>query len=302
MQHLPIYSTLYKDLLSGYLTWLEITGYTAGVRKRMLSVVREFFYRLELTGIFNLTEILPGVIEGHYRYLQGRPNERHPGGISASHVNFHMYSLKTFMGYLEKTLQVERNPFSALSFPKALYNPRRVVSRDDISSLYGVSESYRDRSMLSLFYGCGLRREEVVTLEMGDVRPESLLLYVRSGKGRKRRVVPLSEAVAGDFKNYLVYERNFYLDGDRKNMQGFIINNHGSRVTGLWLWRRFKYLASLAGLPSRISLHHLRHSIATHLLEGGLPIEQVRDFLGHTFLETTEIYTRVSARYLNSAI
>ena len=80
-----------------------------------------------------------------------------------------------------------------------------------------------------------------------------------------------------------------------------MITGHGTAANGGWCWRRFKYLAALAGLPREISLHHLRHSIATHLLEGGLSIEQVRDFLGHSFLETTQIYTRISALALAKA-
>ena len=80
-----------------------------------------------------------------------------------------------------------------------------------------------------------------------------------------------------------------------------MINNKGNLANGGWFWIRLKYLASLAGLPREISLHHLRHSIATHLLEGGLSIEQVRDFLGHSFLETTQIYTRISALALAKA-
>jgi integrase/recombinase XerD len=115
---------------------------------------------------------------------------------------------------------------------------------------------------------------------------------VRSGKGKKRRVIPMTGQVRTDLQNYYLYERSLYVrDITRDNQNAFVLNNRGNRMREYW--KRLKYLVKLAELPEWVSLHHLRHSIATHLLESGLSIEQVRDFLGHRYLESTQIYTKV---------
>ena len=91
------------------------------------------------------------------------------------------------MSHQEKTGAITCNPFSVLSFPKAVYPQRQVVSPSGIKALYSSCENYRDRALISLFYGCGLRRSEVVKLLVTDIRLDSSLLYVRSGKGKRRR-------------------------------------------------------------------------------------------------------------------
>jgi integrase/recombinase XerD len=140
-------------------------------------------------------------------------------------------------------------------------------------------------------------------LNSTDINFKGQLLYVRSGKGKKRRVVPLTEQVKTDLQNYYLYERSLYVKQiTRDNQYAFVLNNWGDRMLGYAYWKRLKYLVQLAELPEQISLHHLRHSIATHLLESGLSIEQVRDFLGHRYLESTQIYTRISKQYLSTQL
>jgi integrase/recombinase XerD len=110
-------------------------------------------------------------------------------------------------------------------------------------------------------------------------------------------VVPVSGKVAGDLKQYYLQERIRMLRKSSVPGKGkaFILNSHGARMLGQSFWRKLRYLVLRAGIenPGRITLHSLRHSIATHLLERGLSVEQVRDFLGHTNIESTQIYTRI---------
>ena len=132
---------------------------------------------------------------------------------------------------------------------------------------------------------------EAVALNVGDVDYRAGLLYVRRGKGRKRRVVPLSEQVGTGLKIYQVRQRWPYVT-DRSG-PAFLLNNHGTRLRGNTAGYYLKRLVKRAGLSGRITPHVLRHSIATHLLLGGMPVERVRDFLGHDHLETTQLYTHV---------
>jgi integrase/recombinase XerD len=208
--------------------------------------------------------------------------------------------LKTFIKYQEENGNISKNPFSALNFPKPKYPPRRVLSREEIKALYEACQTMRERALLALFYGCGLRRSEAEKLNIDDVNFKNQLLYVRMGKGKRRRVVPMTEQVKRDLENYYKNERIIYtkeLTAD--NQKALMLNNHGNRMLGNGYWNKFKCLTQKAGLPKEISLHHLRHSIATHLLESGLSIEQVRDFLGHRHLESTQIYTRIKISQLS---
>ncbi|QYH39528.1 tyrosine-type recombinase/integrase [Algoriphagus sp. NBT04N3] len=302
MKHLPIYNKAYRDLLLDYRQYLERTGYNKGSREALPSCLREFFYRMEGLGIHGLDSITSGHILDHWEYLKTRPSQR-GGSLSESMVSHHLYALKTFMNYGQSSGNLNSNPFGSLSFPKPEHPPRKVLSTEEIKALYGACETLKDRAILSLFYGCGLRRSEAEKLDISDIHFKGGLLYVRSGKGGKRRVVPMGVQVTQDLKDYYLHERESYRNGSTSDsLKAFMLNNRGNRIRGGAYWKRLRYLAEQAGFMDRIGLHCLRHSIATHLLEGGLGIEQVRDFLGHRHLETTQIYTRISKQYLNEQL
>jgi len=144
----------------------------------------------------------------------------------------------------------------------------------------------KERVILSLFYGCGLRRSEGELLNLKDVSFKSGLLYIRKGKGGKRRAVPMSEKVIEDIKIYVEQERKWTVKSD-----ALVFNKRGNRMSGDSYSRLLKELLKKAEMTNQITLHSLRHSIASHLLERGLSVEYVRDFLGHKHLESTQIYT-----------
>jgi integrase/recombinase XerD len=297
MKHLIIYNRKYRDLLKDFGQYLKRVGYNKGSQTAMPSCVREFFHWLEQRGINSLDQITPEHIRKHYDYLCERPNHNRGGNLSDSLVHHHLYALKTFMNYQEQNGNIESNPFGVLSFPRPQYQSRQALSREEIKTLYQACQTMRDKAMLSLFYGCGLRRSEAIKLNINDIHFKGQLLYVRSGKGKKRRVIPMTGQVRTDLQNYYLYERSLYVrDITRDNQNAFVLNNRGNRMREYW--KRLKYLVKLAELPGWVSLHHLRHSIATHLLEGGLSIEQVRDFLGHRHLESTQVYTRIKVSLL----
>ncbi|MCB9426594.1 MAG: tyrosine-type recombinase/integrase [Flavobacteriales bacterium] len=170
--------------------------------------------------------------------------------------------------------------------PENHINPRR----NQIKQLYKATETYRERAILSLFYGCGLRRTEGEKLNIKDIHFRNNLLYVREGKNKKRRAIPISQQVKTDLQNYIYKER-------KGEDQAVILNQIGRRMRGDAYNKILKNIivkSNVSHLESDISLHCLRHSIATHLLESGLSVEYVRDFLGHKNLESTQVYTRVN--------
>jgi len=148
----------------------------------------------------------------------------------------------------------------------------------------------RDRAMLGVYYGCGLRRSEGINLDMDDVNLEKGILYVSRGKNYKQRFVPFTGMVKDDFYNYLKYSRPMLAAG---NDPAFFISQRGKRMCEQAMADRLQLLKEKALIDRPASLHTLRHSIATHLLQSGMSPEKIKRFLGHSSLETTQIYTHL---------
>lgn len=234
-------------------------------------------------------------ILNYYEYLQERPNKTRVGGLSESYINHHLYSLKLFFNYQLETKALFESPISSLEFKSPISKPREILSQEEIKHLYETATTLKEKAMLCVFYGCGLRRTEGEKLNLKDLHFRSNLLYVREGKGSKRRAVPINGKVKEHLLNYAHYERK-----SKAGETAFLVNQRGTRMRGNDLNKLFKRLVKEAKIEKEVSLHSLRHSIATHLLENGLPVEKVRDFLGHQHLETTQIYTRVNQSQLYS--
>ncbi len=137
-----------------------------------------------------------------------------------------------------------------------------------------------------------MRRNEVELLTIKDINFEQKLLFIRKGKGRKRRVIPITETILKDLKTYTNYTEIYR----KENTESFLINDLGNTITGNTIYTTFKRILKRTKVleHQNYCLHSLRHSIATHLLENEMSIEMVRDFLGHSQLVTTQIYTRIN--------
>jgi len=148
----------------------------------------------------------------------------------------------------------------------------------------------RDRAMLGVYYGCGLRRSEGLELDITDIDLIRNLVHVRKGKGSKERFVPIGESIKQDFKDWLSVRGEYQ---KHPTEQAFLLSPRGNRISGNALMERLKRLVEVAGINKEIGLHSLRHSIATHLLQQGMSLENVSRFLGHASLENTQIYTHI---------
>ncbi|AKD02105.1 tyrosine-type recombinase/integrase [Pontibacter korlensis] len=299
MKNLPLHTPGFQRLVREFSRHLRRLGYNPSSCKSQPSSLREFLHWLEQQGITDVESVRPKHIKEHYQYLLERPNQQRVGCLSTSTVVQHLYTLKLFFHYQETLGTITANPISGLIFPRPVSPERTVLTVEQVKQLYSACETLREKAMLAIFYGCGLRRSEAEQLNISDVQFRNQLLYVRQGKGKKRRVVPMSGQVARDLQEYFYRERSQYeKKQDEDSRQAFLLNVNGHRMRGGDYGRKLKLLLRKVNLPQHFSLHHLRHSIATHLLEGGLSLEQVRDFLGHNSIETTQLYTRISQSYL----
>jgi integrase/recombinase XerD len=275
--------------IEDFRAYLMQIGYKKGTQTMLPICLNEFlnFVNKSVSSI-DKTDIL-----SYYEYIKNRPNKRRPGALSESMVNHHVFSLKIFFSFQMEIGKITVNPMSTLSFPRPKSKAREILTPEEITQLFDLCESYKEKAVLSVFYGLGLRRSEGENLLLEDVNYKTSLLVVREGKGKKRRVIPMNKAISESLKNYVLKERKATSD-----TKTFFTSRIGLKMSGNALNKILKQLLERAGIEKEISLHCLRHSIATHLLENGLSLEYVRDFLGHQHLETTQIYTRVKNKQL----
>jgi integrase/recombinase XerD len=285
----------YKRLLNSFEKWLSTLEYAESTVYVSTHYLRDFFTYLEQSGINELQEINKTVIEIYHEHLHTRKNKRQSGGLSQNYITSNISALRRFVKYLQVTGKDAFEICLQTSVEKEKI--RMVLTRAEIDSLYNACGNdalgIRDRAMLAVYYGCGLRRNEGTALDTSDILLKEKLIYVQKGKGYRERYVPMTEAVKEDLENYLFVARKEFLDTD--DNPALFISARGTRLHGNSLINRLKKLAEAAGIEREIGLHTLRHSIATHLLQSGMSLENVSKFLGHQSLESTQIYTHIVA-------
>lgn len=283
-------------ILQQFKAFLYQVGYSEGTQKTLPALVSEFTDHQQITDISYVEQ---EKVKQFYLYLHERPLKKRPGALSEMMIQHYMYALKTFFSWLEITEQIDYNPISGMKFKRAKQNVREPLTTEEIKQLFAATTSLKETALLHIFYSCGLRRSEGEALNINDIHFKQQLLYVREGKGAKRRVVPITERVSQELEDYYLNERCNSTVKKVKDQEAFILNRIGRRMNGDQCNHLLKSLIEKSGISKpEISLHHLRHSIATHLLHSGMSMEYVRDFLGHSFLETTQLYAQPKAEQL----
>jgi integrase/recombinase XerD len=281
----------YRELLAACRAELATLGYGASTVR--LNGAGELLQWLEERGRVGIAGLGRADLMAFLDYLQTRPSRR-GGALSLYTVKGYVFSISLLFDYAERHGLRGGSPLAGLSLPALPISSRYVASREEIAKLYTTaSGDDRARAVLHLLYACGLRRNEAERLNVGDVDYGTALLYVRSGKGKKRRVIPLTETVATGLKEYQKQDRWRWV-GERSG-KAFLLNDRGGRMLGATIARQLKDLVGEAKVSSKITPHVLRHAVATHLVGGGMDLERVRDFLGHEHLETTQIYAHIKA-------
>jgi len=312
VKKLALSNESFRYLEKSFTEWLDVQGYAESTVYSLPLHVRELLYHLQQEGTRNIKELTTKQIETYYQKLKERSNQRRGGSLSSGHLNKHIQALRKFTEYLRKVGRLEI-PEPRLENEetehKIIY-----LTVDEINLLFkstyqqpekkpNASEAVleaiqaRDRAMLAIFYGCGLRRNEGVCLDVGDINFDRSILHVRKGKNYKERFVPISKTNLKYLTEYIYDHRPELLKGS-KNEAVFISYQHNRRMQGQSLSIRLKILQHQTGdldiQEKEIGLHTLRHSIATHLLQAGMKLESISRFLGHGSLESTQIYTHVA--------
>ncbi|WP_300898651.1 site-specific tyrosine recombinase [uncultured Duncaniella sp.] len=213
-------------------------------------------------------------------------------------------SLRSFFGWLFMEDYIATNPGELLESPRLGLHLPEVLTVEEIDSMiasidYSKEECQRDRAMMEVLYGCGLRVSELVTLEISRLFPQEGFLIVR-GKGDKERMVPMSDTSIEEIDAWMTDRARLKVKPGDENI--LFLNRRGGRLTRQRAFQIVKGLAEAAGIRKNISPHTLRHSFATHLLEGGANLRAIQQMLGHESIATTQIYIHLDASALRSDI
>jgi integrase/recombinase XerC len=199
---------------------------------------------------------------------------------------------------------VEQNPAALVSTPKLPKKLPRVPTMEEMNSVLDgalpeiAAFPERDRLMIELLYGCGIRNSELVGIDLEQIHLKAEIILIR-GKGKKERYVPFGDAVKSALAAYLPV-RQTILSESRKNTPALLINQRGGRLTTRSVGRIIKKIAVAKGLSPDVHPHTLRHAFGTHMLEEGADLRAIQEMLGHERLSTTQRYTQLSMKHLLS--
>ncbi len=293
MKKKTIQTPIFQNLFNEFDSYVKVKNYKQGKGTMYQNAVKEFLIWLEELGITKIKEVTGKETVSYLEHLSTRPNQRKAGTLSAKTIKFNLFALGLFMLNLLENKQIE-NGFYIPSYSGDNGKPRNVLTVEEIKTLYQYCENDLERALLSVAYGCGLRRSEIEALDVRDVQFSSRMLIVRDGKGSKRREVPMSNMVVDHLKKYLIEERYQKLIGKTQIEDAFFIYDNGKRMTGEYLGKTLKKVIEQTGnyelIKKDITLHCLRHSIAHHFLEKNAGFDFIRRFLGHSDINTTYIY------------
>ncbi len=276
----------YLQLLNGFTEWLTRLNYAKESLRGRSRQLRIFLEWIEDKGINQLSEITQKDLEEYNEALHKRP-------IKSRTIEGYISVLKLVNEYLENYGEAPIIK-AKLTIAKDLKKERTILSKVEVNQLYEACENnpwgMRDRIIIAIYYGCGVRCTEGTRLELRDIDFSSGLLHVRKGKNYRERYVPISEGVKKELLNWIDDGQTWFA-GEKTNI--LIPNSRGKTTQSGPLNKRLKRLCEKASINKDITLHCLRHSIATHLLESGMDLEMIGQFLGHVGLEATQVYTRI---------
>jgi integrase/recombinase XerD len=284
-------------LADDYLEHLRVFNRTPAAVESRHKELRSFLSWAEERGLLEPERITRTILESYQRWLWAyRKKNGKPLGISTQRG--YLGAVVSLFGWLCKRRFLEANPAGEIELPRfekrlpvealSIAEVEAVLSQPNIGDPLGL----RDRAILELFYSTGIRRGELVGLEVADLNREKRLLRVRHGKGGKERVVPVGQRAMSWIEKYLDDVRPLLMV--KPDERGLFLSGYGEPFSADVLGRKVVGYIAQAETGHRGGAHLLRHTCATHLLEGGADIRYIQQLLGHEKLETTAIYTEVS--------
>jgi len=293
----------YQAILNSYTEYLQTLGYAASTVYDYPIFVKTFLTYLEQKGIFKINQLTTKTVFDYFAYLEQKRGERTKQTFSSSHLNRNFLAVDKLLEFLyQMGVENAPNPTKYL-IEHHRQKPLHVLTTDEIQALYKAvpltffeprmnfaireTRQMTAKLMLDLCYGCGLRKSEALHLKIKDVDFDKKIIHVRQGKNYKDRFVPMSKQVAENIQIY-VYQYRRSIIKRPEYLYPFESAALAEAIQFLVAQTSNDKLKA-----KKPSLHTLRHSIATHLLQNGMDIENIARFLGHSTLESTQLYTHI---------
>lgn len=324
MKHLIIHSSNFKYLQSSFKEWLDIQEFATRTVISFPILLQEFFYFVEQKNIKHVSKVTHQHALDFKLHLQYRINAKQKNGcISNQTVNGILQAINCFERYYNQL-----NDYHTLDIYQE-YLPidtpvRTILTQSEVKAMYdatfeiypnkhGSSEmGQRDRVILGLLY-CGLRRNELLNLNLSDINFSDKNVIVRFGKGNKQRYVPIPNQILEDIRTYIQSGRYWFTEHHHQvnvcykhsfkkvvtddDHEALILNQNGKRMMSFG--SRLNYLTTKAGINKCISAHSVRHSCATHWHQNGLPLEDIQKILGHSSIELCRCYVHLAEELEN---
>lgn len=294
----------YKAIAKEYAVWLAAIGFSNSVTYNYKNAALDFFEWLQIKNVHSIQLLNANLVNNYFEFLQTRSNKRRTGGLSASHLNKNFDCIDKLLEFLHNAgMQNMPLPtaYRIRQDKKAREEKIQPLTQVEIKILQaGIINTYshydfvlREKKheelklIFALYYACGLRRSEAYKLTVNEIDFDRRTIFIKQGKGYKDRIVPMNTNVYNALQQYIYNFRNLQ---KLKHKRLFIT---GTYMLNLSLQELQKVCNSEAIQSKHITLHTLRHSIATHLLQNGMSIESIAFFLGHSSLESTQVYTHL---------
>jgi len=222
-------------------------------------------------------------------------------GLTSSSAARYFSSLKGFLNYLFANNYIKSNPIEKVSPPKLAKNLPGVLSFAEIEKILSLPNTketlgIRNKTILEVFYACGLRISELTSLKLSDLYLNEEMIRV-FGKGSKERIVPIGSSAINWIKEYLTKSRPL-LQKKMKSENYLFLNSRGSKLSRMGVWKIVEKYIKESGIEKEAHPHTFRHSFATHLIEGGADLRSVQEMLGHADISTTQIYTHIDREFI----
>lgn len=290
MKKLDLRNSAYKKLLAQFSAHLQALNYAEMTVYNAQNYTKEHLVYLQENSL-ELSEVTK--LNSYFDYLQKRSNERTTGALSLNSLHKHKSTLKIFYDFLEHTKGFQSVSFPLLAKPKTY---PKALSVKEVEHLFKMCDKTllgkRNKVVLAVYYGLGLRKKEGIMLEVTELDFSKEEVFISDSKTGQQRIVPMSEHVKKILEDYVFNVREKLVPKD-KTTTTLLVTEQGKPMNGSTAVYILKKLLKEAKIRTPASLHTLRHSIATHLLQSGMKLENIALFLGHKSLDSTQIYTHL---------
>lgn len=277
-----------------------LSGFLRALMQRNASLHTVRAYRTDLEGFvaFVGCEELKAIDHLLIRAFLGQLYER---GLGKASVARSLSSLRSFFKWMGREHMIESNPALLVAAPKLPRKLPRVPTMEEMNSVLDsempeeAAFAKRDRVILELLYGCGIRNSELTGINVDDLHKRQGVILVR-GKGKKQRMVPFGDSAQIALHKYLPDRARILEQNKRTGEPALLINLRGGRLTSRSVGRIVKSVAVAGGLPTEVHPHTLRHAFGTHMLEEGADLRAIQELLGHERLSTTQRYTQLTTK------